>query len=1644
MADEKIVYGKTTDKVADRLFDSIAKHSIELQRMANYVEKDLAAEYIKLSKELDAVLVKHEAGVRVTKAGRQKLLAKVIQEGEVAIKKSGQALAELVRNNLIEVGNLESEFSVGSINKAVTGKGNVAFITNKLGPKKISSIADNLIVQGAPQKELWARQSTNLVNKFKDVIRTGWEQEQDIATISQAIRGTAANGYKDGIMNVSKHQANSLARTSIASVANQVREETYLANDDVIQGVQFIAVLDNNTTPVCRAHSGDKWDMTPEGWKPVEGAHNYVQPPLHFNCRSTLIPRMYTPGELAKRAPKKLNLVPDKEKKSLGKRLGVRVCRSPCKYTDADAWLKTQPVEYQKNVLGKAFDAWTVGNISFKRMVTQKGRMRTTEELANIYKQEGLIPEGIIALKTAEKFKPYKGASKEFRDQLAKTEKGEFLKMEEKLMTGQTVTRAESDKFGNILRNADPTDLEYKNSFAPTNFNEFLGNKAKRLAFYNHTAKRYERISNMRKGDLSKRKTSSLNDIDKQVLEELKQKISSDTSISATNSKILLEMFDESARIVGTQRSLPMIESLFTLARKTDFSDIDDFVGYLNNSMANAVNSYFSRVKRLEIRLTASTEKDVRFSMLSENAKSKQKQYLNSESSNSGLRSKAEATEIKKSISKIGKRDMRYFEGSKANHLNTDLELTMQANIDLYLGVLQDDFRMSPREARAWMKRVREPKFAEKRTPEQILHYKRVKFITDRFKPGDKVLLDDKIMSSPLFKEFNDNAWSGRGFPPEIREKVGQVLQDAETYLGLQGYLEGKKIQIYRGLKNSMNEVIGKAPLTNTVSATVQDVIKPLDKLDIKASKKYAENRAKKIEGKLNNEGLFAKLNRKKEKMTRQEKVELERLESDTRWEALSDAVYVKDVSRKLDDLILGNVNKPNNPFYREANMVLKDDVVKLAQMVNREVFVSVEKGKIYLNTVNDLGDRYYYLFRNELAPDRNDSIRMGHFLIESAINSGLVKRLKVVQSVSRDGLPPRDELQWLLKEANEDWRQAFLLNKTNYDVDGLPSIGKPPEIVDGIYSASGRSTIRKQNKEWVQKEASKSSSKPWINNLKYESKTGLQVNGYIYDVMTELESRGKPLIPKPPANAKDVVARSKYDSYMRARNSAKGLRDQTFYNRMSNDRYGRTYADTAGLHWQGDDITRSLMMFDKGVKLGKNGFDDFSRHFMNLSGFDKIPMKTRIQLFKKIDEDLIRKTVADPVKYDWWYTESDWLESGVIKNLVGIDKRDIAEIQKLAMKANPSDEGSFQLLALMKERVAMLDWVKDGNKIEDFVSRLPSAIDGTTNVLQHFAGISRDKSIAKAVNMVRQRNVADAYIQLRDQMDEIGKAMDPSNPLKKYIDLPGLTHAKRRKSVKKGLMTSQYNAGARTLGESYFEALEDVQVNGSYIFREATSRDKIAVGRIILEASEQAYPEATKVRYLLNNFAEAHEIAGKEAIELKTPLGFPYRQSYKKTAVEQIELSTYKGEKLKLNVTVDLDEVDYSKQNRAFAPNIIHAMDATHKSLVVNKLQKLGVDNFSMIHDSFGSNFGNMALLSKVTKESFLELYEKENFLEYLAKMFKDNGVKLQRFARDEKGRKIKDGKGGFLTEEIPVSEIQSLGDFKFSDFLELEYFFH
>ena len=68
--------------------------------------------------------------------------------------------------------------------------------------------------------------------------------------------------------------------------------------------------------------------------------------------------------------------------------------------------------------------------------------------------------------------------------------------------------------------------------------------------------------------------------------------------------------------------------------------------------------------------------------------------------------------------------------------------------------------------------------------------------------------------------------------------------------------------------------------------------------------------------------------------------------------------------------------------------------------------------------------------------------------------------------------------------------------------------------------------------------------------------------------------------------------------------------------------------------------------------------------------------------------------------------------------------------------------------------------------------------------------------------------------------------------------------------------------------------------------------------------------------------------------------------------------------------------------------PNFIHQLDGAVLQLCVVKAKELGVDNFSMIHDSFGCTVPENKIMAKAVREAFCEIYKQDVLLNWANEM--------------------------------------------------------
>ena len=112
--------------------------------------------------------------------------------------------------------------------------------------------------------------------KIRDAIRIGYVEGQTVAEMVQRIKGTKARQYQDGIIEITRRNAETVVRTAISHTANHTRQKFAEANSELVKGVKWVSTLDGRTSEICQARDGEVY--------PVNSG---PRPPAHPNCRST-------------------------------------------------------------------------------------------------------------------------------------------------------------------------------------------------------------------------------------------------------------------------------------------------------------------------------------------------------------------------------------------------------------------------------------------------------------------------------------------------------------------------------------------------------------------------------------------------------------------------------------------------------------------------------------------------------------------------------------------------------------------------------------------------------------------------------------------------------------------------------------------------------------------------------------------------------------------------------------------------------------------------------------------------------------------------------------------------------------------------------------------------------------------------------------------------------------------------------------------------------------------------------------------------------------------------------------------------------------------------------------------------------------
>lgn len=206
---------------------------------------------------------------------------------------------------------------------------------------------------------------------IRNAVRQGYVEGRTTAEIIQAIRGTRALNYADGLLDRSRREAATVVQTALSHTAQTARGAFYDANADIIKALKWTSTLDSRTSEPCRIRDGLHYtnEASP---KPIGHKIPWLGGPgrLHFNCRSVSTPITKSWRELGI----------DADDMPAGTRASMDG-QVPADLTYGE-WLLKQSAERQDEVLGPARGKLLRSGVKIDKFYDDKGRFLTLPQLA--------------------------------------------------------------------------------------------------------------------------------------------------------------------------------------------------------------------------------------------------------------------------------------------------------------------------------------------------------------------------------------------------------------------------------------------------------------------------------------------------------------------------------------------------------------------------------------------------------------------------------------------------------------------------------------------------------------------------------------------------------------------------------------------------------------------------------------------------------------------------------------------------------------------------------------------------------------------------------------------------------------------------------------------------------------------------------------------------------------------------------------------------------------------------------------------------------------------------------------------------------------------------------------------------------------
>lgn len=357
--------------VNNRLSDESIAHALFVSRYGTGAARRMVSRLNQSDAELSArLLVALDVLPRenFTVAHLESLLGSVREVNRSAVQSAFATLADELTQFTGHEASYQLDLFAELLPEAVLRHYPLASITSDM----VYAAAMARPFQGRLLSEWASNLEADRLARLTNAVRSGYLNGATTEQIARQVRGTAANGYQDGAIQVSRANAMSIAKTAVSHVAAVARDSFAAANADVLDAKQWLSTLDTKTTPTCIIRDRLKYTLDN---KPIGHKIPYLQGPgrIHFCCRSTETQVVKSWRELG---------IPVDEMDS-----GSRASMDGQVPADTNyaQWLERQPYERQIKVLGVT-RARLLREVGMKpgEFFSDKGEFLTLDQLRQI------------------------------------------------------------------------------------------------------------------------------------------------------------------------------------------------------------------------------------------------------------------------------------------------------------------------------------------------------------------------------------------------------------------------------------------------------------------------------------------------------------------------------------------------------------------------------------------------------------------------------------------------------------------------------------------------------------------------------------------------------------------------------------------------------------------------------------------------------------------------------------------------------------------------------------------------------------------------------------------------------------------------------------------------------------------------------------------------------------------------------------------------------------------------------------------------------------------------------------------------------------------------------------------------------------